>query len=340
MGIPSLPFVGSNRQRQPTYILATIKSEDDGHVRISANNGNNVEMNPNVLYEGGGQQQQLQQQQQFQEIGFQHPFNTISGGNGNGPMSTAELMQQFARASAAQQQQHQQQQSFMQQHQQQYQHQHQQQKPQQRYKFVQNGQNGSISSDVVSAYSELASPDSDADVDNGGTDSLANSQLFSVSSANNNNNNNNNDVPNKKNGKKVKNSKSDTLSSKRSSLAGTDGFVGINSTHDNNLNDNANLEPSSGKSMTNKKSQQGQEQLEKGDKVGGGGGGGGGVNGKIGKATKSKSRKRVNTAEKRASHNAVERMRREQLNERFLVSVLVSDGLFATVSWVWYVARG
>jgi hypothetical protein len=37
-------------------------------------------------------------------------------------------------------------------------------------------------------------------------------------------------------------------------------------------------------------------------------------------ATKTKSRKRVNTAEKRASHNAVERQRREMLNGRFLVS--------------------
>lgn len=42
------------------------------------------------------------------------------------------------------------------------------------------------------------------------------------------------------------------------------------------------------------------------------------VDSKVGKATKTKSRKRVNTAEKRASHNAVERQRREQLNGRFL----------------------
>lgn len=41
-------------------------------------------------------------------------------------------------------------------------------------------------------------------------------------------------------------------------------------------------------------------------------------------ATKPKSRKRVNTAEKRASHNAVERQRREMLNGRFLVRI---DGL-------------
>jgi len=37
---------------------------------------------------------------------------------------------------------------------------------------------------------------------------------------------------------------------------------------------------------------------------------------------KIKSRKRVNTAEKRASHNAIERQRRELLNTRFLVSLL------------------
>lgn len=34
----------------------------------------------------------------------------------------------------------------------------------------------------------------------------------------------------------------------------------------------------------------------------------------------TKSRKRVNTAEKRATHNAIERQRREALNGRFLVS--------------------
>jgi hypothetical protein len=42
---------------------------------------------------------------------------------------------------------------------------------------------------------------------------------------------------------------------------------------------------------------------------------------KTAKPTKSKSRKRVNTAEKRASHNAVERQRREMLNGRFLVGL-------------------
>lgn len=38
------------------------------------------------------------------------------------------------------------------------------------------------------------------------------------------------------------------------------------------------------------------------------------------KVKTAKSRKRVNTAEKRATHNAVERQRREALNGRFLVS--------------------
>lgn len=42
-----------------------------------------------------------------------------------------------------------------------------------------------------------------------------------------------------------------------------------------------------------------------------------------GKTLKPKSRKRVNTAEKRASHNAVERQRREMLNSRFLVGRIV-----------------
>ena len=41
-----------------------------------------------------------------------------------------------------------------------------------------------------------------------------------------------------------------------------------------------------------------------------------------------KSRKRVNTAEKRASHNAVERQRRELLNTRFLVSLLSGRDCF------------
>ena len=41
--------------------------------------------------------------------------------------------------------------------------------------------------------------------------------------------------------------------------------------------------------------------------------------------TKPKSRKRVNTAEKRASHNAVERQRREMLNGRFLVSPRIRE---------------
>lgn len=44
------------------------------------------------------------------------------------------------------------------------------------------------------------------------------------------------------------------------------------------------------------------------------------ISSKTGKMLKPKSRKRVNTAEKRASHNAVERQRRETLNSRFLVS--------------------
>lgn len=48
-----------------------------------------------------------------------------------------------------------------------------------------------------------------------------------------------------------------------------------------------------------------------------------------GKIKTAKSRKRVNTAEKRASHNAVERQRREALNSRFLVRFLSrSDVLF------------
>jgi hypothetical protein len=45
------------------------------------------------------------------------------------------------------------------------------------------------------------------------------------------------------------------------------------------------------------------------------------TNGGAGSKVKTaKSRKRVNTAEKRATHNAVERQRREALNGRFLVS--------------------
>lgn len=43
-----------------------------------------------------------------------------------------------------------------------------------------------------------------------------------------------------------------------------------------------------------------------------------------GKIKTAKSRKRVNTAEKRASHNAVERQRREALNGRFLVRPFVA----------------
>lgn len=42
------------------------------------------------------------------------------------------------------------------------------------------------------------------------------------------------------------------------------------------------------------------------------------INNLSGKPSKNKPRKRVNTAEKRASHNLVERQRREQLNGRFL----------------------
>lgn len=38
------------------------------------------------------------------------------------------------------------------------------------------------------------------------------------------------------------------------------------------------------------------------------------------KKERTRIRKRVNTAEKRASHNAVERQRRETLNSKFLVS--------------------
>lgn len=36
---------------------------------------------------------------------------------------------------------------------------------------------------------------------------------------------------------------------------------------------------------------------------------------------KPKSRRRVNTAEKRVQHNAIERQRRETLNGKFLVSL-------------------
>jgi len=47
---------------------------------------------------------------------------------------------------------------------------------------------------------------------------------------------------------------------------------------------------------------------------------GGAQQGSGSKVKTAKSRKRVNTAEKRATHNAVERQRREALNGRFLVS--------------------
>ncbi len=40
----------------------------------------------------------------------------------------------------------------------------------------------------------------------------------------------------------------------------------------------------------------------------------------VAKKERTRIRKRVNTAEKRASHNAVERQRRETLNSKFLVS--------------------
>jgi hypothetical protein len=44
--------------------------------------------------------------------------------------------------------------------------------------------------------------------------------------------------------------------------------------------------------------------------------------------TRRKPTRRANTAERRATHNAVERQRRETLNARFLVSILVSLSSF------------
>ncbi|KAF9053348.1 hypothetical protein BJ165DRAFT_1318769, partial [Panaeolus papilionaceus] len=49
-------------------------------------------------------------------------------------------------------------------------------------------------------------------------------------------------------------------------------------------------------------------------------------------AMKRKPSRRANTAERRATHNAVERQRRETLNGRFLVKPVRSDGFGMVLS--------